>query len=260
MENTPLLILPPRHGPDAQALWRAAVRCGWDIQRLGNWQEPIQGDGRRVVIYGEPLFAQAVADRAGLVLVYPHDNFLPSIDRRFTLRDVTLATLAEARSIADRRFVKPANDKSFLAQVYASGADLPEGAGEDTPVLVSEVVDWDAEFRCFVRERELVTYSPYLRGGRLADGQDESWPISDEERLQVETFVWDFLSSEATPLPPAFVLDVGKIRGSGLAVVEANTAWGAGICGADPEMVLETLKHTCWPRDAVPDEAIAFCR
>jgi hypothetical protein len=43
-------------------------------------------------------------------------------------------------------------------------------------------------------------------------------------------------------MPAALVLDVGVIRDVGPAVVEANTASGAGIYGCDPREVLEVLR------------------
>lgn len=260
METKPLLILPPRHGPDPQALWRAAIAAGWEIQRLSNWREEVLSGEHPIVIYGEPLFAQAVADRLGLVLVYPPDDFLPSIGGRFTHRKVILTTLRGARRITERSFIKPANDKTFAARVYASGVELPEGADEDTPVLVSEVVEWRIEFRCFIREGVLATSSPYVRGEGLAQDEEGQWTASEGEHSGAQQFVEHFLQTVDVNLPPAFVLDVGLIPGRGWAVVEANTAWGAGVCGANPSAVLDTLRLTCWPADAVPPAFAGFVR
>jgi hypothetical protein len=36
----PTLVLTPRYTEDAQALWRAAGRLGWDVQRLTTWHIP----------------------------------------------------------------------------------------------------------------------------------------------------------------------------------------------------------------------------
>jgi hypothetical protein len=61
---------------------------------------------------------------------------------------VTLASLREARNLTEPAFVKPPNDKSFEARVY-TGANLTEGFGEDSLVLIAEIVLWEKEFRCF---------------------------------------------------------------------------------------------------------------
>jgi hypothetical protein len=43
------------------------------------------------------------------------------------------------------------------------------------------------------------------------------------------------------------------IAGRGWAVVEQNSAWGAGIYGCDPEKVLAVLRHAAVPLTARPD-------
>jgi hypothetical protein len=36
----PTLLLSPRYTDDAQALWRAAGRLGWRVERLRGWRVP----------------------------------------------------------------------------------------------------------------------------------------------------------------------------------------------------------------------------
>jgi hypothetical protein len=42
-------------------------------------------------------------------------------------------------------------------------------------------------------------------------------------------------------------MDVGVIRGRNWAVIELNAAWGAGLYGCDPAVVLEVLRHAAVP-------------
>lgn len=56
------------------------------------------------------------------------------------------------------------------------------------------------------------------------------------------------LANPRVDLPAALVLDAGVIRGVGAAVVEANEASGAGICGYDPRDVLEVLPAATFRR------------
>jgi len=58
-------------------------------------------------------------------------------------------------------------------------------------------------------------------------------------------FAQRVLQIKSVQFPPAFVLDVGYIKDQGWAVVEANAAWGSGIYGCDPSMVLKVLKRAC---------------
>lgn len=105
-----------------------------------------------VAIYGEPLFAQHVAQVLGLGLVEPPINWLPQLPDSWRGRDVQLMKLAEARQVATRSFIKPADEKCFDARIYSNGSELPAPGPlpEALPVLVQEVVQWVTEFRCFV--------------------------------------------------------------------------------------------------------------
>ncbi|AKF10401.1 hypothetical protein DB32_007550 [Sandaracinus amylolyticus] len=59
--------------------------------------------------------------------------------------------------------------------------------------------------------------------------------------------------SREVALPPTVVIDVGRIEGRGFAVVEANAAWAAGICGCDPDAVLRAVARTCVPTSSLDD-------
>jgi hypothetical protein len=59
------------------------------------------------------------------------------------------------------------------------------------------------------------------------------------------------LASRAVGLPPAFVVDVGRIEGRGWAVVEFNPAWCSGLLGAEPAAVLGVLERACRDADGV---------
>jgi hypothetical protein len=135
--------------------------------RLSTWRVP--DDLRAIpdpVLYLEGLFWQTSAEEFGLRLLEPPVDWLPRLPEEYRKRRVTITDLREARSLVDPMFVKPPNDKSFEARIY-TGAELPQGFDEDSPVLVAEVVGWEKEFRCFVLDREPCALSIYLRNGEL---------------------------------------------------------------------------------------------
>ena len=136
--------------------------------------------------------------------------------------------------------MKPPNDKSFPAGVYL-GSKLPSDYPYEMPVLVSEIVTWEKEFRCFILDRELRTYSLYSRYG--ARQRDAEFASTREEDEQVQAFLSSLLADVRVDLPKATVVDVGFIQGKGWACVEQNAAWGAGIYGCCPSAVLEVIKH-----------------
>lgn len=260
MADQRCLILGPRHGPDSQALWRAAIERGWGVERLANWRAEIPVPLEAVTVYGEPLFALALAQRAGLALVEPREDFLALLEHRFRGRQVALMSPAEARHVPDRRFFKPAADKTFRAGLYDSGLAVPEAMADASAILVSEPVKFSVEFRCFVGQRMVETLSPYLRDGVLVQSDDGHWPATPDEFAHARTFAQRVLDETALTLPPGFVLDVGLTADRGWVVIEANTAWGAGIYGCDPDKILNVLARTCMPASAVPVEVAQFVR
>jgi hypothetical protein len=237
----PTLIFTPRYTEDSQSLWKAAGALGWSTERLSGWRVP---DHLKYVLdpvfYGEALFGPSMAEQLGLDLLNPPTDWLVRLPYEYKLRDVQLASLGDARSLTVPRFVKPPNDKSFPAAVYR-GIELPSEYPDDMSVLISEVVRWESEFRCFVLDRTLQTYSLYSRYGDLQ--RDSDFSSTREEDGQVEQFVHKLLGDERVDLPRATVVDVGHIDGLGWACVEQNAAWGAGIYGCDPSKVLEVLKY-----------------
>lgn len=256
MTNLPnaLLILAPRVTDDSVAMWRAALDAGWRTQRLANWRAPDElksftGD---IAIYAEPLFAEAVVDQLGLVLIEPPIDWLLKLPKALRHREVSIMRLSESRSRVTNQFVKPADGKVFEPKVYATGEDLPtvEQVG-DIQVLVSEPVTFLNEFRCFVLEGEVLSASPYWRNDALAQAADGSWPFLGSEEVEVIAFAKEVLTHPEVTYPPAFVLDVGCTREHGWAVIEGNPCWGAGLYGCSPDAALETGRRAIGKRPTI---------
>jgi hypothetical protein len=117
--------------------------------------------------------------------------------------------------------------KQFRGAVYASRAELIsecEGLAPETPVFASEVVLITAEARAFVL------------GGRVLDASTYEGMANAKDALN---FV-GALAREMS-LPPVVVVDVGLVNDLGWLVIEFNAAWGAGLNGCDPDMVLPAI-------------------
>lgn len=158
----PTLLLTPRQTEDAQELWRAGIRIGWNVQRVHGWKVP-EVDAAEVAIYAEPLLATRIAEKLGLELLGPTDVWLPSLPECWRKRHVLLATMKEARARVEPQFVKSAAGKEFDARVYDSGRDLPHGEmiSDALPVLIQEIVRRDVEYRCFISDRLVKAASSY---------------------------------------------------------------------------------------------------
>ncbi len=232
------LVLSSRHTADAQALWRAAVRRGWSTVRVRGITVPAISEVD-IVIYAEALFAPTIAERLQRALLDPPDDWLVRVPSDLRLRSVQLTTLGAAREGTAPAFVKPPNDKTFTARVFQAGRDLPEEYDADSPVLVAEPVRWISEYRCFCRDEEVITVSPYVLEGQPAVGRDYAAPA--DELSEAQTFASAVLRAMRGFTPRAIVIDVGIIEHRGWAVVEANGAWGAGIYGCDPAGALDVV-------------------
>ena len=237
----PTLILSPLHTENNRRLWWAASTLGWKVERLIGYR--ITDDIlaiRDPVLYLDVLSGPLIARDLGVTLAEPPDDWLVHLPAEYRGRDVQLATLGEARTLPEPMFVKPPNDKSFPAKVYA-GAELPADVPGATPVLIQEVVVWEKEFRCFVLDREVRAFSVYLRGGELA--RESGYESTEAEDAEMLAFARRVLADQRVALPRAVALDVGLIAGRGWAVVEANGAWASGVYGCDPIAALEVIEH-----------------
>ena len=256
--ETPIVLLGPRMTDDSVAVWRTCLELGWLSERIQGWRIPehLSAAGRPVMIYGEPLFAEAVADQTGLVLLEPSIDWLTTVPREYLLRDIELMTLGEARARTSPAFVKPADGKIFEPKVYASGNELPtdEHVDQDIAVLRSGIVDFRLEVRCFVRERNIVSLSPYWRDGELARDEEELWSFQDGEEDAARAFADSVLADGRIALPPACTLDVGRLDDGAWAIIEANPCWGAGLYGCDPKEVLLSIQSAVIPRASLSDD------
>jgi hypothetical protein len=251
----PTLILSRRYSDDSNAVWRAAVDAGWDVERLMTYDVPAALRARGPVIYGETLLADAVAPGLGLSLLEPTEEWLARLPERYRKREIVLSTLAGARALTERRFVKPVDEKIFPSRVYAHGRDV-EPAGDfpaSAAVLISEPVTFEIEVRAFVLERQVAALSAYVRDGDIARDASGEWPLSPVERDGAKGLLTEMLGDGEVDLPAAVVVDVGRTKEHGWAVVEANACWAAGLCGCDPRDVLPVLRRANVPTAEATD-------
>lgn len=241
------LLLSPRYSEDSIALWRAARQEGHPTQRLQGWRlqgTPPQGE---LILYGEPLFIAGLAEQLSLNLLEPPLDWLTQLPQRYLKREIRFGQLGGLSEITLPAFLKPADDKSFPARVYQAPEELSDlvQLPKSLPILCSEPVHWESEFRAFFRERRCLSWSIYARHGALAQAEDGGWPCSPEERKQAEAFIACLEADPLLPLCPSWVIDFGHIRGRGWAAVEANPAWSSGLYGCDPRAVLRVIARGC---------------
>lgn len=239
----PTLVISSRGTPDNLALWQEARRLAWPVHMASGTQVPLGLEDP--IVYGTLPFCDAVAPKLGIELIDPDNDWLARLPEEYLSRKVEFCALHELGKFPSRVFVKPANDKVFPASVYERGSEVPRRFIDPwCPILVSDVVDFDVEIRCYVKDRVLRTAATYQWKGAVYDTQKEK-PTLEEACLWVSKLLED----TRVPLPPAVVIDVGRIPGVGWAVVEANQAYASGVYSeADPAQVLSVLEQASGPR------------
>ena len=164
----PTLILSSSYTTESKLLRKAAESLKWGTFRFQGDNVPTSYENKdnQYAIYCTVPKAFHVASRLDSMLLGCGSNWLPDLPDKFSKRRIELCELATAVSIKERCFIKPALGESFDAAVrtgellISQAAHLPGGF----LVHVSEVVEWEAEYRCFARNNEVTTLSPYRRG------------------------------------------------------------------------------------------------
>ncbi|MET7298363.1 ATP-grasp domain-containing protein [Embleya sp. NPDC005575] len=252
------LALSGQATPTADLLARAAVARGMSVAVLAGPRPDLRGSA---AYYGGPRFADTVAASLDVALLEPADDWLSTLPERWTRREITATTMAEARRLRTPAFVKPPSDKSFEAAVYADGTRLPRAVPGETPVLVSEIRTFVAEYRLFVLDGVVHTGSRYATFGRL-----DPLPLTEDVRSgELLSFAAELLGDPDADLPGAVVVDIGLAGTADTAeecwtVVEANMAWFSNIYGADPSRCLDTILAAAGPRTALPIADRRFVR
>ena len=231
------------YNTDSKILRKAAQELKWETFRFEGENIPTWYEHRDVqhAIYCTVPKAFDVAARLDSVLLGCSSDWLANLPAEFSKRRIELRALKDAMTVKENCFIKPALGKSFDAAVR-TGQSLISQASHLPPnllVQVSEVVEWETEYRCFTRNSEVMTLSPYRRGDVTFSSYALLLKGPRHELDAASRFATSVLSS--VPCPSAFVLDVGMIKGRGWAVVEPNECWGSGVYGCTPSKILEVL-------------------
>lgn len=249
----PTLVLSPRFTSDTQCLWRACNEVeGWDTHRAHH--NAVPDNATDPCCYGELMFCDIMASRMGLALLDPPDDFLSRLVPEYVKRTVHFTHIYDIHRETERKFYKPANDKLFPAKVYDSGRDIPmRYVSQTCPVLVSDIVSFDAEVRCYVLDGEIVTASSYYKAVGLR---------MDPTRGGAAWLRHVLKDPDVTSmLPSAVVIDVGLIPRRGWAIIEANQAYASGIYDeADGKALLPLILRASGLRSTVRTGDVPYIR
>ncbi|MFG2882483.1 ATP-grasp domain-containing protein [Streptomyces sp. NPDC048297] len=215
--------------------------------------------------YGGPVAGARLAGRLGFALLEPADGWLAELPEKFIGRQVREGTIADAWALNRPTFVKPPRDKSFPADVYTDGSRLSSALDPTTPVLLSDVVTFAAEYRLFLLDGRIATASRYAVFGRLDPRPLGTDRADRATAARITEFTDRLVTAAGHTLPSAVVVDVGQLldpyrTDHRWAVVEANMAWFSHAYAADPARVLDVVLRAAGPRAHMRPRDVAFER
>ncbi|MEU6847370.1 ATP-grasp domain-containing protein [Streptomyces sp. NPDC046716] len=215
--------------------------------------------------YGGPIAGAKLTGQLGIALLEPRDDWLAELSEKFTGRLIRAATVADVWALDRPTFVKPPRDKSFPPDIHADGSRLPSDLDPATPVLLSEVVTFAAEYRLFLLDGQIAAASRYAVFGRL-DPRPLATDLAERAiAAEITEFADRLVAEVGHTLPSAVVVDVGQLLdpyrpGHRWAVVEANMAWFSHAYAADPARVMDVVLRAAGPREHVQPRDLAFER
>lgn len=251
----PELILSPRATEDGRRLSKAASEMGWTIHQMNKWR--VDEDAifaNELAIYGEPLFCRLMAAQIGRVLLEPPHDWLIGLPISITHRKIQYIKYCELSDLKLPLSIKPPDDKIFPASIYDDCSKLlqREDIDKDQPILVSDVVSFEKEFRIHLLDGIAKSGSRYSVKGELdCSGTDDLIPTAKAFAEEA------FLASNGST-PPAVVVDVGVTSFNDWAVVEANPCFGSGIYEGNEKEILKVLLRSCCQLGDSDDSLLKF--
>lgn len=243
-----LLILTPNNRNDEiRKLGRTAEILGWDVYySKGSWWVPENLMGAPGAVYGEQFFCEVVASQMNWSLLYNSLDWLAKLPKEYTCRNILFTKLSAARKITEEKFIKPADDKCFPARVYANGSELPPTVIDEAPVLVSDVMRFTSEYRCFIKNRNVVsTCCYYYKGVNMQEAKINDPTFYWTNHEAVVDFVNKMLKDDRIECVKGSVIDVGRFQKDKYAVIESNPVYASGLYGCDTVAALDAIKSAC---------------
>jgi ATP-grasp domain, R2K clade family 2 len=194
----------------------AFYNMGFEIHEIDNFENlEIKEDH---IFLGSISFVHQALKLLQINIPEPFDY--PGSLQNFFGRKIYTSTISKISNNPDlwNVFVKPKGVlKQFTGRVIRSTADLIGTSNYefDTPIWVSEPVSFVAEWRVFVRYKEILGVRPY-KG---------DWRCNYDYKV-IEQAVKTFKDS-----PKAYALDFGLTADGRLLVVEANEGYSIGSYG-----------------------------
>lgn len=230
MHADTVLLIPQKSDEERNSVLKAWIDLGGKGQRLDRfWEKPEGLDNKKLAVYGNDTFALVVAQIFNLELISPDDSLIGRLDKKWTKRSIQQKSIRDLNVRDFPNFIKPATPKQFTAKIYKTineFAQETKGLSDSEQVLVSEIINVEAEARAFVLNRDLLDVAIYEGEGDLQ---------------RAMTFLKDFLKDATIMLPKTFVIDIAYNTDLDWFIIEFNSSWGAGLNNCNPKKVIDAI-------------------
>ncbi len=206
--------------------------------------EPVEllGARREDVVVGGIGSCHAVMRRLGVQI--PRINYPESL-RPFLGRKLWQSTIDQVSNDPESwpLFVKPVEDKRFTGKAILGISDLVGcgTSGENPEVICSEVVDFKAEWRCFVRYREILDVRPY----------------KGDWRLHFDPSIIERAVKDYSDAPAGYGIDFGVTGDGRTLLVEVNDGYALGSYGLQHDLYAQLLAAR-WSELMGVDDELAY--
>jgi hypothetical protein len=249
----PAILIISRIEEEAALISQTALAQKWAVLR----QPPRPEEYSVLGFYGDAKSGPELVNRRLFEIIEVEFDHLARLEWTWTKRTIDFGRLAELLHRHRSGFFKPADEtlKQFHATVYGT-ADIAELETEclaAVPALHSEPVCWGPELRAVVHRRRVLSLRCYAVGGQRRTNPNMPIPVSPNVEREAQAFCERLLDC-VEELPPAFVMDVGHIKGRGWGVVEFNPLWCSCLFGLVTPAYLDALTEIIYPYGHVPAE------
>jgi hypothetical protein len=225
-----ILLIPEKSDAERESVLLAWVKKGGKGKKVDRfWEKPSPFTNQKVAIYGNDTFALVLAQILGVTLISPDDSMIARLDKNFVKRNIQQKRINELSENDFPVFIKPVIPKQFAAKIYHSADELKQetrGLNEEEMILLSEIIQIEAEARAFILKNELMDIAVYHGKANVEEGK---------------LFLTDFLKTTTEKNPVTYVIDIGYNSELGWFVIEFNSSWGAGLNNCNPDKVIDCI-------------------
>lgn len=203
------------HNYNFMNAWQGFREMGFEVIPFSNYEDLCSSE-RSDIIVG---YVNTVRNRLSDFGITAPEMDYPQELNKYLGRRIWKTTMSEVNNNPKcwPVFVKPLEDKQFTGVVVRSTKDLIGCGivGVDQDVYCSEIVDFVAEWRCFVRY------------GRVLDVR----PYKGDWKAQFDPAVIENAVKEFSDAPKGYAIDFGLTKDGRTLLIEVNDGYALGCYG-----------------------------